>query len=133
MPRHAKGASESAYRRMRWQPTGQVKFRLRLGVDLTSLALECSIRPSAPARFTQHELMALFFDEIGLPPRMKGMRRLMMANGGLFISEARESVEMMYEFEKPFIVDSSKFDKTFGMEASPHPRGGLPNGHLVPS
>jgi len=26
---------------------------------------------------------------------------------------------MMYEFEQPFIVDSSKFEKTFGMKATP--------------
>ena len=45
----------------------------------------------------------------------------MMSIGGLFIPEARESVEMMYEFEKPFVVDSSKFEKTFGMKATPLP------------
>jgi nucleoside-diphosphate-sugar epimerase len=28
-------------------------------------------------------------------------------------------VEMMYEFEKPFVVDSAKFEKTFGMKATP--------------
>jgi hypothetical protein len=26
---------------------------------------------------------------------------------------------MMYEFEKPFVVDSSQFTRTFGMEATP--------------
>jgi len=30
------------------------------------------------------------------------MGRLMMAFGGLFIPAARESLEMMYEFEKTF-------------------------------
>jgi hypothetical protein len=28
-------------------------------------------------------------------------------------------VEMLYEFEQPFIVDSSKFERTFGMKATP--------------
>jgi hypothetical protein len=28
-------------------------------------------------------------------------------------------MEMMYEFEKPFIVDSSKFERAFGMKATP--------------
>jgi hypothetical protein len=46
------------------------------------------------------------------------MGKLMMAIGGLFIPEAKETVEMMYEFDKPFIVDSSKFEKTFGMPAT---------------
>ena len=39
--------------------------------------------------------------------------------GGFFIPEAKETVEMMYEFEQPFIVDSSKFESTFGMKATP--------------
>ena len=26
---------------------------------------------------------------------------------------------MMYEFEKPFVIDSSKFERTFGMKATP--------------
>ncbi|NOT03932.1 MAG: hypothetical protein HOP27_04965 [Anaerolineales bacterium] len=37
----------------------------------------------------------------------------------MFISDAKKSVEMMYEFEKPFIVDSGKFETTFGMKATP--------------
>jgi hypothetical protein len=28
-------------------------------------------------------------------------------------------VEMAYEFEKPFVVDSSKFEQAFGMKATP--------------
>ncbi len=43
----------------------------------------------------------------------------MLRLGGLFIPEARESVEMMYEFEKPFVVDSSQFEQTFGVKATP--------------
>lgn len=43
----------------------------------------------------------------------------MMWIGGLFISDAKESVEMMHEFKKPFIVDSGKFETTFGMKATP--------------
>jgi nucleoside-diphosphate-sugar epimerase len=47
------------------------------------------------------------------------MGKLMMALGGLFIPAARESVEMLYEFEKPFVVDSSRFERAFGMKATP--------------
>jgi hypothetical protein len=47
------------------------------------------------------------------------MGKLMMAFGGLFIPAARESVEMLYEFEKPFVVDSSKFERAFGVKATP--------------
>ena len=47
------------------------------------------------------------------------MGKLMLALGGLFIPAARESVEMLYEFEKPFVVDSNKFERTFGVAATP--------------
>lgn len=75
--------------------------------------------PNPPA-LTQRELMTLFCEEIGQPPKMSGTSRLMMWFGGLFIPEARESVEMMYQFEKPFVVDSSKFTRAFGDIATPH-------------
>jgi nucleoside-diphosphate-sugar epimerase len=59
------------------------------------------------------------FRAIGLPPRMSGMSKTMLRLGGLFIPDAREGIEMMYEFEKPFIVDSSRFERTFGVKATP--------------
>lgn len=74
----------------------------------------------SPPTLTQRQLMTLFFNEIGMPPKMSGMSRLVMSFGGLFIREARESVEMMYEFEKPFVVDHSKFTSAFGDHSTPH-------------
>jgi len=61
----------------------------------------------------------MFAEEAGVEPKMSGMGKLMMILGGLFIPEARETVEMMYEFEQPLIVDSSRFEKTFGLKATP--------------
>jgi nucleoside-diphosphate-sugar epimerase len=74
----------------------------------------------SPPTLNQRELMMIFFEEIGKPPKMSSMGKLMMHLGGLFIPEARESVEMMYEFEKPFIVDHNKFSRAFGDHATPH-------------
>ena len=50
---------------------------------------------------------------------MSSMGKLMMTIGGLFIPAAKETVEMMYEFEQPFLIDSSKFEKVFGVKATP--------------
>lgn len=74
--------------------------------------------PNDRPRITQGELVAMLADEAGVEPEYNTMGKLMMRLGGLFIPEARESVEMMYEFEKPFVVDSSKFEDTFGMKAT---------------
>ena len=44
------------------------------------------------------------------------MRRL----AGLFSPRAREAVEVLYQFERPFIMDASKFEHTFGATVTPH-------------
>jgi nucleoside-diphosphate-sugar epimerase len=75
--------------------------------------------PNDRPDITQREFMNRVFKEIGLPPQMSGMGGTMMRLGGLFIPEAREGVEMMYEFEKPFVVDSSRFERAFGVKATP--------------
>ncbi len=78
------------------------------------------IVPSAETVSTR-ELVKLIFEAAGNPLKISAMGKWMMALGGLFIPEARESVEMMYEFERPFIADSSKFTRTFGLQATPLP------------
>jgi nucleoside-diphosphate-sugar epimerase len=75
--------------------------------------------PNDMPTITQGELVRMFAEEAGVEPKVSSMGRLMMIIGGLFLPEARETVEMMYEFEKPFIVDSSKFEQTFGMKPTP--------------
>jgi nucleoside-diphosphate-sugar epimerase len=47
------------------------------------------------------------------------LNKWMLGLIGLFNPGSRETVEMLYEFEKPYIVDSSKFEKTFGVKATP--------------
>ena len=75
--------------------------------------------PNDQPGMTQGELVRMFAEEAGVEPKINSMGKMMMAIGGLFIPEARETVEMMYEFDRPFVVDSSKFEKTFGMRATP--------------
>jgi len=38
---------------------------------------------------------------------------------GLFNPGIRETIEMLYEFEEPFVVDHSKFEEAFGEQATP--------------
>jgi nucleoside-diphosphate-sugar epimerase len=72
-----------------------------------------------PETLTTRQVVNLIFQEIGQPAKLSTMGKMMMRIGGIFIPGAREMVEMMYEFEKPFVVDSSKFTKAFGMRATP--------------
>ncbi|HEX2997538.1 MAG TPA: NAD-dependent epimerase/dehydratase family protein [Anaerolineales bacterium] len=75
--------------------------------------------PNDQPTMSQGDLVRMFAEEAGVEPRVSSMGKLMMSIGGLFIPEARETLEMMYEFDQPFIIDSSNFEKTFGMKATP--------------
>jgi nucleoside-diphosphate-sugar epimerase len=75
--------------------------------------------PNAQPTMSQADLVRLFAEEAGVEPKISSMGKTMLTIGGLFIPEAKETVEMMYEFDRPFIVDSSKFEKTFGLKATP--------------
>ena len=75
--------------------------------------------PNDSPRISQREMVNMIAAEMNISPRMSAMGKTMMWFGGLFIPEAKEMVEMMYEFDQPFIVDSSKFENTFGMKATP--------------
>ena len=78
--------------------------------------MELAQRPSAG---TQRQFAELMFQEVGLLPNVSGMGKLMMWLGGLFVPAARQMVEMAYEFEKPFVVDSTRFERAFGVKATP--------------
>jgi nucleoside-diphosphate-sugar epimerase len=75
--------------------------------------------PSDRPQITQRQFAELLYRETGHPVKVSSVGKPMMAVAGIFIPGARESVEMMYEFEKPFVVDSSKFERTFNMKATP--------------
>lgn len=75
--------------------------------------------PNDNPHVTQREMLKMIAQEMDIEPKMSAMGMTMMRIGGLFIPEAKEQVEMMYEFEQPFIVDSNKFEKTFDMKATP--------------
>lgn len=71
--------------------------------------------PTAPAR-TGQEYAALL---TGSDARVKVMSAGMVRFGGLFNRAARETVEMGYQFAKPYVFDSSRFETEFGLSPTP--------------
>ena len=65
-------------------------------------------------------MLTLFFEEAHLPPRMSSVPDLLVRMLGLFNPLLREVAEMLYEFNEPFVVDSSKFVQAFGDIATSH-------------
>jgi nucleoside-diphosphate-sugar epimerase len=80
------------------------------------------IAPHAPA-MTQGEMVALACRMLGYKPRMTVISPFMMKLAGLFIPEAKETVEMMYEFTRPFVIDSTRFVDRFGLQPTPMETG----------
>jgi len=75
--------------------------------------------PNAPT-LTTRQMLTLFFEEAHLPPRMGSVPELLLRTLGLFNPLLREVAEMLYEFNEPFVVDSSKFVQAFGDIATPN-------------
>ncbi|MEP7133605.1 MAG: NAD-dependent epimerase/dehydratase family protein [Chloroflexota bacterium] len=75
--------------------------------------------PNDMPRVTQGEMIQMVAEAAGVTAKSQVAGKLIMSVLGLFVPELKEAVEMLYEFEKPFVVDSSKFEKTFGMQATP--------------
>lgn len=71
------------------------------------------------APISQRQLAALVYKEAGNELKIRAGGRLILSIMGLFNASVREIVEMVYEFDKPFILDSSKFERSFGMTATP--------------
>jgi nucleoside-diphosphate-sugar epimerase len=78
--------------------------------------------PAAPP-LTGREFTEIVNSE--LQPRVKvaAMGRTMLRIGGLFSKEAREMVELTYQWTAPFVSDASRFTDVFGqIETTPHKR-----------
>jgi len=75
--------------------------------------------PNAPT-LTTRQILTLFFDEARVPPRMRSVPDFAVRMLGLVNPLVREVAEMLYEFNEPFVVDSSKFVHAFGDIATPH-------------
>ncbi len=78
------------------------------------------IAPHAAAR-TQGQMVEEACRVLGVEPRISAVSPLMMRLVGLFIPAARANVEMMYEFTAPFVVESSRIEREFGLSATPIP------------
>ncbi len=74
--------------------------------------------PSNPP-ITQAELVKLVQSELGKPVKSLVASPLMLRLLGLFNKEIAESVEMLYEWRNPYVVDTSKAENAFGLLPTP--------------
>jgi len=68
-----------------------------------------------PETVTTRALLDLVADQLGHPVGIRNMPKLALRALGLFSPLVRGLAEMQYQFEEPFILDTSKYESTFAV------------------
>lgn len=79
--------------------------------------------PTAPAPPTGEQFIAMAAREFGKPPKYRVLSRPMVRMVGWFKRDVRESYEMLYQSDSPYLFDSSKFAREFGFAGTPYREG----------
>jgi nucleoside-diphosphate-sugar epimerase len=69
--------------------------------------------------YSQNQLTELISKELGYPLKNRASGKMVLSVLGLFNKAAKEMVEMLYEFNEPFIMDATTMEKTFGLQPTP--------------
>jgi len=73
----------------------------------------------SPMAMTTRKFVETVYRALDKPVKMSRAPRLAIALAGLFDANARELKEMLYQFERDFVMDSNRFEKAFGVQATP--------------
>jgi nucleoside-diphosphate-sugar epimerase len=72
-----------------------------------------------PPTVTTRALLDLVAREIGHPVGIRSVPKLALRLLGLVNPMLRELPEMAYEFDEPFVLDTSKYETAFGAAGTP--------------
>ncbi|HKZ68496.1 MAG TPA: NAD-dependent epimerase/dehydratase family protein [Anaerolineales bacterium] len=73
----------------------------------------------SPPPVTQVEFVKMLEEEVGHPVPVLMGSPFILRFLGLFNPMIRETVEMMYEWTRPYVVDTSKLTRAFGVQPTP--------------
>jgi nucleoside-diphosphate-sugar epimerase len=117
-------------RRARWMGRLDVPHSLNYLPDVARALVILGARPEAlggvwhlPAAepVTGRGFVELIATALGRPVKVTATSRLALRMAGVLDPRARESAEMLYQWERPFVLDASKFQRAFGpLEPTPH-------------
>ena len=71
-----------------------------------------------PETVTIRRFVQMAFEAAGHPPRLRAAPRWGIALAALFNPTLRAVKEQLYQSERPWVVDSSKFERAFGWQAT---------------
>jgi nucleoside-diphosphate-sugar epimerase len=79
--------------------------------------------PTAPHPPTGREFIDMAARAFGVAPGYRVLNRPLLRLAGWFNPEVRESFEMLYQNESPYLFDSTKFAREFGFAGTPYADG----------
>lgn len=79
--------------------------------------------PTTPQPPTGKAFIEMVAKQFGVVPKYRVLNKPMLRVAGWFDSQVRESYEMLYQSDSPYIFDSTKFAKEFGFAGTPYPEG----------
>ena len=79
--------------------------------------------PTDKNAMTGRQIANLFMKEMNVKSKVSVIPLWMVKAIGLFIPFMNEMPEMMYQYDRDYIFDSGKFEKRFGIQATPYEEG----------
>jgi len=79
--------------------------------------------PTAANPLTGKEWIEQIAGELGVKPRFQNVPKFLVRVIGLFVPIMKEIVEMMYQYDRNYVFDSSKFEKRFDFKPTPYSEG----------
>lgn len=79
--------------------------------------------PTASDPYTGKEWVEHIAKALGAKPKMQVAPKWMLHLIGLFVPVMKEMPEMLYQYDRDYVFDSSKFEKRFDMTPTPYAEG----------
>jgi nucleoside-diphosphate-sugar epimerase len=76
--------------------------------------------PTAADPPTGRQFIGMVAEAMGVEAKVRLLRRPVMKMLGLFVPVMGEVAEMMYQNDSPYLFDSSKFNREFGLAGTPY-------------
>lgn len=79
--------------------------------------------PTAPEPPTGSEWVAIIAEEMGTASEYRIMPKVLIWTIGLIVPVMREIAEILYQYDRDYVFDSSKFEKYFHFSPTPYIKG----------
>ncbi|MEK6155182.1 NAD-dependent epimerase/dehydratase family protein [Flavobacteriaceae bacterium 3-367] len=79
--------------------------------------------PTATDPYTGKQWIEHIAQTMGVTPKIQVAPKFLVRLMGVFIPIMREMVEMLYQYDRDYVFDSSKFEKRFNFTPTPYTKG----------